>query len=178
LTANLEIRPVADHDMAAIQAIYAHHVLHGLASWELDPPDVAELTVRRDAILKGGYPYVVAILDGTVVGYAYAGPYRFRPAYRYTVENTVYLHPDQQGRRIARPLLQRVTDECTERGHRQMIAVIGDSGNRPSIRFHEKMGFRQVGLIEGIGWKAGRWLDSVIMQRNLGPGSTIPPQID
>jgi len=176
LTAKLEIRPVADFDMAAIQNIYAHHVLHGLASWELDPPDVAELTARRDGILNGGYPYVVAILDGHLAGYAYAGPYRYRPAYRFTVENTVYLHPDQQGKAIARPLLQRVIDECTARDYRQMIAVIGDSGNRASIRFHQKMGFRQIGLIEGIGWKAGRWLDSVMMQLSLGPGNTTPPQ--
>jgi len=176
LTAKLEVRPVADSDMAAIRMIYAHHVLHGLASWELDPPDVAELTTRRDGILQDGYPYVVAILGGHLAGYAHAGPYRYRPAYRFTVENTVYLHPDQQGKNIARPLLQRVIDECTARGYRQMIAVIGDSDNHASIRFHEKIGFRHAGLIESIGWKAGRWLDSVIMQLALGPGNTTPPQ--
>ena len=171
----LEIRPVADSDMAAIHEIYAHHVLHGLASWELEPPDVAELTARRNDILEGGFPYVIAILDGHLAGYAHAGPYRYRPAYRFTVENTVYLHPDQQGKNIARPLLQRVIDDCTAHGHRQMVAVIGDSGNHASIRFHEKMGFNQVGLIESIGWKAGRWLDSVVLQRALGAGSGSPP---
>lgn len=176
MTGKLEVRPVADTDMAAIQLIYAHHVLHGLASWELTPPDVAELTARRNHTLEGGYPYVVAILDGQLAGYAHAGPYRYRPAYRFTVENTVYLHPELQGRNIARPLLQRVIDECTARGYRQMIAVVGDSGNHASIRFHEKMGFRQVGLLEGIGWKAERWLDSVMMQLNLGPGNGAPPQ--
>ena len=176
MTAALEIRPVADPDLAAIQIIYAHHVLHGLASWELTPPDVAELAERRDGLVQAGYPYLVAILDGVLVGYAYAGPYRFRPAYRFTVENTVYLRPDYQGRNIAAPLLQRVIDECAASGYRQMIAVVGDSDNHASIRFHEKMGFRQVGLIESIGWKAGRWLDSVILQLSLGPGNTAPPQ--
>lgn len=110
MTTNLEIRPVADCDVAAIQSSHARHLLHGLASWELVPPDVADLNARRDGILKDGYSCVVAVLDDNLVGYAYAEPYWFRPAYRYTVENTVYLHPDQQGRRIARPLLQRVTD--------------------------------------------------------------------
>lgn len=162
--------------MTAIQTIYAHHVLHGLASWEISPPDVAEMSARRDSILAGGYPYVVAMLDGALVGYAHAGPYRLRPAYRFTVENTVYLHPGQQGRDIARPLLQQVIDDCAARGFRQMIAVVGDSGNQASIRFHEKMGFRRVGLIESIGWKAERWLDSVILQRSLGPGDSTPPE--
>jgi phosphinothricin acetyltransferase len=170
-----EIRPVSDDDMAAIQTIYAHHVLHGLASWELQPPNVAELTARRDVLLAGGYPFVVAMVDGELVGYASAGPYRTRPAYRFTVENTIYLHPDRPGQGIAQPLLQRVIDDCTARGYRQMIAVVGDSGNQPSIRFHEKMGFRQVGLINAIGWKAGRWLDSVILQRALGTGADAPP---
>jgi phosphinothricin acetyltransferase len=173
---DMEIRPVADHDMAAIQAIYAHHVLNGLASWELEPPDVAELTVRRNGLLSAGYPFVVAILDGELVGYASAGPYRTRPAYRFTVENTIYLHPHRPGQGIAQPLLQRVIDDCTALGFRQMIAVVGDSGNHPSIRFHEKMGFCRVGLIENIGWKAGRWLDSVILQRALGPGGGVPPK--
>ncbi|MDA1098827.1 MAG: GNAT family N-acetyltransferase [Proteobacteria bacterium] len=176
MTAKLEIRPVADADMAAIQTIYAHHVLHGLASWELAPPDLAELIARRDSVLQAGYPYVVAISEGRLAGYAHAGPYRYRPAYRFTVENTIYLHPDQQGKNIARPLLQRVIDDCAVRGYRQMIAVIGDSGNHASIRFHEKMGFHHAGLIEGIGWKAERWLDSVMMQLSLGPGNSKPPQ--
>ena len=176
MTGAPEIRPVADHDMAAIQKIYAHHVLHGLASWELTPPDVGELTARRDNTLAAGSPYLVAMQADQLVGYASAGPYRFRPAYRYTVENTVYLDPDRQGQGVARPLLQAVIDTCTQRGFRQMIAVIGDSENHPSIRFHEKMGFRHVGVIESIGWKADRWLDSVLMQRALGPGSGTPPQ--
>ena len=172
---NMEIRTVTDGDMAAIQTIYDHHVLHGLASWELQPPDIAELAARRDALLNSGYPFVVATVDGELVGYASAGPYRTRPAYRFTVENTIYLHPERPGQGIAQPLLQRVIDDCTSLGYRQMIAVVGDSGNQPSIRFHEKMGFRQVGLIDGIGWKAGRWLDSVILQRALGAGTGEPP---
>jgi phosphinothricin acetyltransferase len=161
--------------MGAIQTIYAHHVLHGLASWELEPPDLTEMNLRRDGFVAQGYPYVVAILDGEVAGYAHAGPYRTRPAYRFTVENTIYLHPDRAGQGIAGPLLQQVIDDCTGLGYRQMIAVVGDSDNQPSIRFHEKMGFRQVGLIVGIGWKAGRWLDSVVLQRALGAGSGSPP---
>ena len=176
LPAGLEIRPVTDDDLVAIQKIYAHHVIHGLASWELEPPDIAEIAARRDGFLSRGYPYLVAILDGEVLGYAHAGPYRTRPAYRFTVENTIYLHPDRAGQGIAQPLLQRIIDDCTGLGYRQMIAVVGDSDNQPSIRFHEKMGFRQVGLIEGIGWKADRWLDSVILQRALGQGNITSPQ--
>ena len=129
LTKGMEIRPVSDDDMAAIQTIYAQHVLHGLASWELQPPGIAELTVRRDALLGSGYPFVVATVDGELVGYASARPYLTRPAYRFSVENTIYLHPDRPGQGIAQPLLQRVIDDCTSRGYRQMIAVVGDSGN-------------------------------------------------
>jgi phosphinothricin acetyltransferase len=171
----LEIRPVGDADMAAVQAIYAHHVRHGTASWELEPPDVAEMIRRRDANLALGLPYVVAERGGEILGYAYAGPYRPRPAYRFTVEDTIYVRHDLAGAGIARPLLQRVIDDCVHAGKRQMIAVVGDSENHASIRFHEKMGFRQVGMIESIGWKFGRWLDSVLMQRALGPGNDTPP---
>jgi phosphinothricin acetyltransferase len=170
------IRDVADGDMPAIQAIYAHDVLHGTASWELRPPDTAELTARRDQVLAAGYPYVVAEQDGQIAGYAYAGPYRFRPAYRFTVENSIYLHPDFHGQGIAQLLLHRVIDRCVADGRRQMIAVIGDRDSHASIRFHEKMGFRRVGTIDAIGWKFGRWLDSILMQRALGEGSESSPE--
>jgi len=129
LTKGMEIRPVSDDDMAAIQTTYAQHVLHGLASWELQPPGITELTARRDTLLGSGYPFVAATVGGELVGYASARPYRTRPAYRFTVENTIYLHPDRPGQGIAQPLLQRVIDDCTSRGYRQMIAVVGDSGN-------------------------------------------------
>ena len=172
---DLVVRPVEDADMPAIQAIYAHHVRHGTASWELEPPDIAALTARRDDILATGLPYVVGERGGEVVGYASAGPYRVRPAYRFTVEDTIYVHPDLAGAGVARPLLQRVIDDCTAAGRRQMIAVVGDSANLASIRFHEKMGFTHIGTITGIGWKFDRWLDSVLLQRTLGPGADVPP---
>jgi L-amino acid N-acyltransferase YncA len=170
------IRPVEDRDMDAIAAIYDHHVRHGTASWELEPPDRAELVRRRDSVLALGMPYIVAESAGQVVGYAYAGPYRPRPAYRFTVENSIYIDAGRTGQGLARPLLERLIDDCTAAGMRQMIAIIGDSDNYASIRFHEKMGFRKVGQIDRIGWKFGRWLDSVVMQRALGQGGDTPPE--
>lgn len=172
---DLVVRPVSDADMPAIQAIYAHHVRHGTASWELEPPTTEELTARRDAIRAMGLPYVIGERGGKIVGYASAGPYRVRPAYRFTVEDTIYVHPELAGAGVARPLLQRVIDDCTAAGRRQMIAVVGDSANLASIRFHEKMGFRRIGTITGIGWKFDRWLDSVLLQRALGSGVDAPP---
>jgi L-amino acid N-acyltransferase YncA len=170
------IRPVEDRDMDAIAVIYDHHVRHGTASWELEPPDRAELVRRRDSVLTLGMPYIVAESAGQVVGYAYAGPYRPRPAYRFTVENSIYIDAGRTGQGLARPLLERLIDDCTAAGMRQMIAIIGDSDNYASIRFHEKMGFRKVGQIDRIGWKFGRWLDSVVMQRALGQGGDTPPE--
>jgi L-amino acid N-acyltransferase YncA len=170
------IRPVEDRDMDTITTIYDHHVRHGTASWELEPPDRAELVRRRDGVLALGMPYIVAESVGQVVGYAYAGPYRPRPAYRFTVENSIYIDAGRTGQGLARPLLERLIDDCTAAGMRQMIAIIGDSDNYASIRFHEKMGFRKVGQIDRIGWKFGRWLDSVVMQRALGEGGDTPPE--
>lgn len=175
----LDVRPVRDADMPAIQAIYAHHVRHGTASWELEPPDLAEMARRRDAILALGLPYVVGERDGRILGYSSAGPYRPRPGYRFTVENTIYVLDEVAGGGVARPLLQRVIDDCAAAGRRQMVAVIGDSANHASIRFHAKMGFRHVGVIENIGFKFGRWLDSVLMQRTLGAGAeSLPDSAD
>jgi phosphinothricin acetyltransferase len=169
----IPIRPAEIRDVAAITRIYAHAVLHGTASFELEPPDKAEMTRRFEALRAGGFPFLVAEADGTdsaILGYAYAGPYRARPAYRFTVEDSIYLAPDVQGRGIGRALLDRLLAESETRGYRQMIAVIGDSAQTPSIRLHEAAGFRLVGTFAAVGFKFGRWLDSVLMQKELGEG--------
>lgn len=171
------IRDVRDADMEAVQAIYAHHVTHGLASWEETPPGTAEMRSRRDAVLDGGFPYRVAVRGGAVSGYAYADRYRPRPAYRNTVENSVYVAEAARGRGVGSILLDDIIAQCAARGFRRMVAVIGDSENTPSIRLHERAGFRMVGIIPACGYKAGRWLDQVLMQRALGPGETEPPGI-
>jgi phosphinothricin acetyltransferase len=169
------IRPSQEGDLAAICVIYGHHVRHGLATFEEAPPDVAELARRRAELLARGLPHLVAELEGAVVGYAYAGPYRPRPAYRHTVEDSVYLAPAHIGRGVGRALLAQLIDACTAAGYRQMVAVIGDSANAPSIGLHAALGFRQVGLLRSVGFKLGRWVDSVLMERPLGPGdSTLP----
>lgn len=173
--ADMVIRDVADIDLPAIQEIYAHHVIHGLASWEETPPDVAEIGRRRDAIVDAGYPYRVALADGVVVGYAYAGAYRPRPAYRHTVENSVYIAEARTGGGIGGRLLEDLIALCTDMNFRRMVAIIGDSANFVSIALHRKAGFEMVGVIPSCGFKAGQWLDQVIMQRPLGPGETTPP---
>lgn len=173
----LVIRDATDADMPAIQAIYAHHVETGGGSFEYDPPDVAEMTRRRDAVQDGGYPYIVAEDAGEILGYAYAGAYRPRRAYRYTVENSVYVAAHAHRRGVGRALLAELIRRCTEAGFRQMIAIIGDSDNHGSIGLHCKMGFREVGTVENVGFKFGRWLDSVTMQLPLGDGGdTLPPE--
>ena len=170
------IRPAAAADFDAIQRIYAHHVLNGLASFEEAPPDVAELTRRWRAIVDAGLPYLCAVEPGgALVGYAYAGPYRPRSAYRFSVEDSVYVAPGQAGRGIGRGLLRQLIETCTGLGKRQMIAVIGDSGNAASIALHRACGFELTGTFQAIGFKHGRWVDSVLMQRALGPGSSAPP---
>lgn len=174
--ATCRVRDSVDTDIPAITAIYRPAVLHGLASFELDPPDEAEIARRRAAILRGGYPYLVADLpDGTVGGYAYAGPYRTRPAYRFAVENSIYVAPTCQHAGIGRALLDALIARCEASGFRLMVAVIGDSANAASIGLHEKAGFRCAGLLPGIGWKRGQWIDSVLMIRPLGPGTDEPP---
>jgi L-amino acid N-acyltransferase YncA len=171
----LEIRPTNAADLPAITEIYEHAVLHGTATFELTPPDLAEMTRRFDALVTGGFPYFVAVLDGRVIGYAYAGPYRPRPAYRFTVENSVYLEPAIHRRGIGLQLMQRLIAECTARGFRQMIAVIGDSANAGSIGVHTRCGFQMIGTHPNVGLKFGRWLDTVMMQLPLGDGaSTVP----
>jgi len=170
------VRPATAADVAAIAAIYRPAVLTGTASFELEPPEEAEMRRRFEAITGAGYPYFVAELDGRVVGYAYAGPYRTRPAYRFAVENSVYIAPDAQGRGVGRALLARLVAACTEQGFRLMIAVIGDSANHASIGLHRRLGFRFCGTIHSVGYKFGRWLDSVVMELPLGEGDRTSPR--
>ena len=169
------LRPARPGDLAAITAIYDHAVRYGTASFELDPPDDAEMARRYESLRAGGYPYLVAELDGAVAGYAYAGPYRARPAYHRSVEDSIYIAPNAQGRGIGRALIERLVAEAEAGGFRQMIAVIGDSANTASIELHRRAGFRLVGTFENVGFKFGRWLDSVLMQRPLGKGATVDP---
>jgi len=163
-----ELRPVLPHDVTAVRDIYAHHVLHGTGTFELTPPDEAEMAARIDAVTAAGLPFLVATDSGGVLGFAYAGPYRPRPAYRFTVEDSIYLRPEATGSGLGGRLLQAVLGRCEEQGVRQVIAVIGDSANVASVRTHEKCGFVHVGTFRAVGWKFDRWLDTVLMQRGLG----------
>jgi L-amino acid N-acyltransferase YncA len=170
-----EIRAANAADLPAITEIYDHAVRHGTATFELIPPDLAEMTRRLGALMEGGFPYLVASLEGHVIGYAYAGAYRPRPAYRFTVENSVYLQPSIHRRGIGLQLLQKLIAESEARGYRQMIAVIGDSANAGSIGVHTRCGFQMIGTHPDVGFKFGRWLDTVMMQRALGDsGNTLP----
>jgi L-amino acid N-acyltransferase YncA len=172
----VEIRPATDADLPAITAIYEHAVLRGTATFELVPPDLAEMRRRFDTLITGGFPYLAASLDGRVVGYAYAGAYRPRPAYRFTVENSIYLDPSIHRQGIGLKLMQRLIVESAARGYRQMIAVIGDSANAGSIGVHTKCGFQMIGTHADVGLKFGRWLDIVMMQLALGEGAGTIPQ--
>ncbi|MFO1350345.1 MAG: N-acetyltransferase family protein [Gammaproteobacteria bacterium] len=174
-TVGIVIRAARAGDLGTIQAIYAHHVLHGTASFEEIPPSTAEIAERRAAMLARDLPYFVAEVGDRVVGYAYAAPYRPRSAYRYTVEDSVYIDPQHLGRGIGRALLARLIEACENAGLRQMVAVIGDSANAASIALHAKLGFQRAGLLPAVGFKFGRWIDSVLMQRSLGKGASEPP---
>jgi L-amino acid N-acyltransferase YncA len=171
----VSIRPIQASDITPITRIYAHAVRHGTASFEIEPPDEAEIARRQEALRAGGYPFLVAEGGDQIVGYAYAGPYRARPAYRWTVEDSVYVAPQAQQQGIGRALLERLIGEAEARGFRQMIAVIGDSAQGASIALHQGAGFRLVGTLEAVGFKFDSWLDSVLMQRPLGPGADAPP---
>ncbi|MCC7428231.1 MAG: N-acetyltransferase [Alphaproteobacteria bacterium] len=176
------IRPSAEADIAAITAIYGHAVSHGFASWEYDPPPAAEMAARRAALLEKGFPYLVAAEPGSgaVLGYAYCSQYRPRIGYRFVVEDSVYVAPEAQARGVGGALLAALLAALIEAaealGARQMVAVIGGRQTLGSIRLHERMGFAQVGLLPAIGWKHGQWVDSVLMQRALGPGEATPPE--
>ena len=171
----IPIRPAQPRDLAAITRIYDHAVRHGTASFEIEPPDEREMARRYEALRAGGYPYLVAELDGEIVGYAYAGPYRARAAYRWSVEDTIYVAQSSQRRGIGRALLERLIADAEAGGFRQMIAVIGDSANAASIELHRAAGFRMVGTFDNVGFKFSRWLDSVLMQRPLGAGAMEMP---
>lgn len=170
------IRPAVEADIPAITAIYAGEVRHGTASFEIEPPDVAEMRRRFGALMESGYPYLAAAEDDKLLGYAYAGPYRPRPAYRFTVENSVYVAAEARGRRVGSALMAALVGCCEALSYRQIIAVIGDSANHASIQLHARAGFAMVGTFTAVGWKHGRWLDSVLMQRALGPGAAEPPK--
>lgn len=170
------IRPAKPSDLVAITRIYGHAVTHGTASFELVPPDAAEMTRRFEAITADGFPYLVAVDDDdSLLGYAYANAYRPRPAYRFTVENSIYVATDAHRRGVGQALLTRLLEVCTARGFRQMIAVIGDSGQSASIGLHRRNGFTDCGTVQAVGYKHGRWLDIVLMQRALGNGDTTAP---
>jgi L-amino acid N-acyltransferase YncA len=169
------VRDASDADMRSVSAIYAQHVLHGLASFEEVPPSLDEMRSRRTSVLQLGLPYLVAEIDGRVVGYSYATLYRARPAYRYTIEDSVYVEDGLNGRGIGTALLGDLIARCERGPWRQMLAVIGDSGNAGSIALHRRMGFRHVGNLTSVGFKLGRWVDSVFMQRALGAGDGANP---
>ena len=170
------MRPAVPADIPAIQAIYSHHVLKGLASFEEEPPSVDEMRRRFEDITGRGLPYVVADLAGSVAGYGYCALYRTRSAYRYALEDSVYVRQDAHGRGIGTAILSHLVQRCEALGYRQLIAVIGDSGHAASIALHASLGFLRVGTLRSVGFKFNRWVDSVIMQRPLGTGDGTPPE--
>lgn len=170
------LRDVIKADLPAICEIYADEVINGVSSWEERPPDVEEMQCRREKIIADGYPYRVAELDGQIAGYCYASSYRPRSGYRYTVENTIYVNQAMRGQGMGRLLMDDLVTICETLGYRQMVAVIGDSNNHVSIDFHTQLGFVPAGVIKSIGFKHGRWMDSVIMQRALGQGDQSQPE--
>lgn len=172
--AGINIRASQPADIAQITEIYAHAVRFGTASFEVDPPDADEMARRRQILLEGGYPYLTAERDGAVLGYAYAGPYRARKAYRFTVEDSVYVAAPAHRQGLGRALLTQLIAEAERGGFRQMIAVIGDSAQTASIALHYAAGFELAGTLRAVGFKHGHWLDTVLMQRRLAPGGTAP----
>lgn len=175
MSAAVTIRSVTPEDIGDITGIYAHAVAHGTASFEIEPPGEAEMATRCRALVDGGFPYLVADVGGWIAGYAYAGPYRARVAYRFTVEDSVYVRPDAHGHGIGRMLLTELIAQARARSFRQMIAVIGDSAQLPSIALHRSLGFVMVGTFTNVGFKHGRWLDSVLMQRALDEDEGTTP---
>ena len=170
----LTVRPSVENDVPAMLAIYAHHIKSGLGAFDPEPMHDEDIKRRRKNMLRRRLPHLVAERDGVVVGYAYAVPFRKRPAYRYAVKHSIYVHPDHLHSGIGRVLLPALIDACSAAGFRQMFAYV-DAENVPSQNLHEAFGFRRVGMLEGVGYKFGRWTDSLLMQRALGPGSTTPP---
>jgi phosphinothricin acetyltransferase len=171
----VQVRPAAPDDLPAIHGIYSHHVLNGLASFEELPPPVEEMRRRFDDVRSRGLPYLAADFGGVLAGYGYCAPYRSRSAYRYSLEDSVYVRHGSEGRGVGSALLRELIDRCEVLGYRSVIAVIGDSGNSASINLHAAFGFLRVGTLRSAGFKFGRWVDSVLMQRMLGPGDATPP---
>ena len=171
----IEVRDACPDDLAVVTTIYRHHVLEGTASFEIDPPDEAEIARRHGEVAAHGLPYLAARLDGAIAGFAYASPFHRRPAYRHTVEDSVYVAPDRVGRGVGRALLTELIGRCTVMGMRQMIAAIGDQANAGSIALHAALGFRSAGTLRSVGFKQGEWRDVVLMQRALGDGDASPP---
>ena len=173
-TIDIVVRPSTEDDVPAMLAIYTHHIQRGLGEFDMEPLYPEDIKRRRKNMLKRRLPHLAADLNGTVVGYAYAVPFRKRPAYRYAVKNSIYVHPDHLHAGIGRQLLSALIDACANAGYRQMIAYI-DAGNAPSLSLHEAFGFERMGMLKGVGFRYGRWTDSILMQRALGPGVTAPP---
>lgn len=169
------IRPSADADVAAITSIYAHHVLHGTGTFETEPPSEADMAARRADVLSKGLPYLVAEEDGAVIGFAYGNWFKPRAAYRYSVEDSIYLAPGQQGKGLGRALLSEFLARCEAVGVRKVMAVIGDSANAGSVGLHRSLGFQNVGVVKSCGWKFGRWLDIVLMDKSIGLGDSTEP---
>lgn len=169
------IRPSRDEDIPAITAIYAHHVLHSTGTFETEAPGVADMTARRADVLSKGLPYLVAEQDGRIAGFAYGNWFKPRPAYRYSVEDSIYLAPDVHRKGLGRILLAELLARCETAGIRKVMAIIGDSANAGSVGVHLALGFEEVGKIKSCGWKFGAWRDIVIMQKTLGLGDTQPP---
>ncbi|MCX7273076.1 MAG: GNAT family N-acetyltransferase [Burkholderiales bacterium] len=171
----VQVRNSRDDDLPGIQAIYAHHVLHGTGTFEIDPPSLEDMTRRRADVLGNRFPWLVAERDGVLLGYAYANHFRTRPAYRFTVEDSIYIAPQAVGQGVGRLLMTALLGACEARGCRQVLAVIGDSGNTASIALHAAAGFRMTGTLVAVGWKFGRWLDVVMMQYECGEGARSAP---
>jgi L-amino acid N-acyltransferase YncA len=170
------IRPSRDEDVVAITAIYAHHVLHGTGTFEIDPPSEADMAARRADVLAKGLPWLVAEDDGKLLGFAYCNWFKPRPAYRFSAEDSIYLAAHAKGRGLGRALLAELAARAERAGVRKLIAVIGDSANTGSVGVHRTNGFTHVGLLQSCGWKFGRWLDVVLMEKALGAGDTTSPE--
>jgi L-amino acid N-acyltransferase YncA len=172
------IRSSQDQDLAAITAIYAHHVLHGTGTFEVDPPSQEDIHTRRADVLSKGLPYLVAADGEQVLGFAYCNWFKPRPAYRFSAEDSIYISPDAQGRGLGRALLAELSAHAEKAGVRKLIAVIGDSANTGSIGLHLSVGFSHVGILKSCGWKFDQWLDVVMMEKTIGLGNSCPPQTD
>lgn len=170
------IRPSRDEDIPAITAIYAHHVLHGTGTFEIDPPNAADMTGRRADVLARNLPYLVAEKDGEILGFAYCNWFKPRPAYRFSAEDSIYVADAARGLGLGRKLLAALCDAAEQAGVRKLLAVIGDSANAGSVGVHRSAGFTEIGVMRSVGWKFGAWRDIVLMEKSLGAGDTTSPE--